>query len=190
MRGRKCRASESRTQWHRGGSWLTCSPKSADVLVRWSEWANSCFGSTTVPVERADEEVRAPRIWCNREPLKLEITGALRSESTHCLNNQPLLILANRMKVSGQEKTAMPRFNADEHAIKSECFLCKQFFRFGPSVYLGRRIPDWDIMVCDSCDIGNRDGVMPERRPHLTDHLIVRGIKYQFNRKGWLEFPS
>ncbi len=55
-----------------------------------------------------------------------------------------------------------------------KCFLCNQAFEFGPRVFGGRRIPEWDLMVCMSCHESNWDGIIPEARPTLVPYLLVR----------------
>lgn len=79
--------------------------------------------------------------------------------------------------------TADPKFVA-------QCFLCKQGFQFGPHTYKGRRIPAWDIMICESCDNGNWDGVVPHTHPDLIQHLEKQGIGIRLNEKGWLDLPK
>jgi hypothetical protein len=36
----------------------------------------------------------------------------------------------------------------DETLHMVKCFLCETPFQFGPRIYNGRRIPEWDMMVC------------------------------------------
>lgn len=72
----------------------------------------------------------------------------------------------------------------------TDCFLCKRVFQVGPHRYEGRRVPAWDIMICDICRSSNWDGVVPTVHPDLIDHLQARGIDYQLNRKGWLDIPD
>lgn len=90
----------------------------------------------------------------------------------------------------GARRRANDRSAADEHAIFCDCFLCRQPFRFGPHEYRGRRIPPWDIMVCEICFQGNWDGIVPTTHPHLLEHLKVRGIKVGLNAKGWIDWPA
>jgi hypothetical protein len=73
------------------------------------------------------------------------------------------------------------------HMIK--CFLCELPFQFGPHVYNGRRIPEWDI-VCSGCYKGNWDGIVPETRPHLLPYLKSKGIDVKPNAQGWIDWPS
>jgi hypothetical protein len=49
--------------------------------------------------------------------------------------------------------------------------LCKRPFEFGQLRAEGRRIHEWEIMVCQSCRIGNWDGIPPLSYPHLIEHL-------------------
>lgn len=71
-----------------------------------------------------------------------------------------------------------------------DCFLCRRAFQCGPHRYDGRRIPAWDIMVCDTCYRGNHDGIVPETYPHLAEHLRSRAIVIETNAKGWIPWPK
>src|SRR5262245_27345627 len=71
-----------------------------------------------------------------------------------------------------------------------KCFLCDMPFQFGPHVYGGRRIPEWDIMVCNGCYQGNWDGIVPARRSHLVPYLQSKGIEVKYNAQGWINWPS
>ena len=42
------------------------------------------------------------------------------------------------------------------------CFLSQRDFQYGPHIYDGRRVPQWDIMVCKHCHAGNWDGIVIE----------------------------
>ena len=77
-----------------------------------------------------------------------------------------------------------------DEAPMAECFLCKRAFQFGEHIYAGKRIPAWDIMVCDSCYKGNWDGIVPGTRPHLVPYLQSRGIKVTYNASGWIDWPN
>jgi len=70
-----------------------------------------------------------------------------------------------------------------------ECFLCKRSFQFGPHRYAGRRIPQWNIMICEGCDNGNWDGIVPSRSPQLIAHLHTLGVEIRLNEKGWIDLP-
>jgi hypothetical protein len=74
-------------------------------------------------------------------------------------------------------------------APTATCFLCKRPFQFGEHVYKGRRIPQWDMMVCDGCDAANADGVMPRGHPDLEPYLKVHAIEIGYNANGWIELP-
>jgi hypothetical protein len=79
---------------------------------------------------------------------------------------------------------------ADEAKFVCDCFLCKQSFQFGPHVYDGRRILEWDVMVCRTCYSGNWDGIVPETYPHLIPYLQARGVEVTLNAKGWIDWPK
>jgi hypothetical protein len=74
--------------------------------------------------------------------------------------------------------------------IKVECFLCRQSFHFGPHRYDGRRIPEWNTMVCDTCHKANWDGIGPDTHPHVEPYLRTLGIEVRRNAKGWIDFPA
>jgi hypothetical protein len=50
--------------------------------------------------------------------------------------------------------------HAAEKPYFETCFLCRFPFQFGRHAYDGRRIPQWDIMVCMPCFQGNWDGIV------------------------------
>jgi hypothetical protein len=62
-------------------------------------------------------------------------------------------------------------------------FLCDEPFEFGQPIYCGKRVPAWDIMVCNDCLAANHDGIVPEAYPHLAKHLEVRDLQ---NAEGWI----
>jgi hypothetical protein len=70
-----------------------------------------------------------------------------------------------------------------------DCILCQKPFQFGPHVYNGRHIAEWDTQICDSCVKWNWDGVVPERHPRLMEHLREKGISVHLNARGWLDVP-
>jgi len=70
------------------------------------------------------------------------------------------------------------------------CFLCGNHFQFGPHAYHGRRIPDWDIMVCNTCYNANWDGIVPNSYPRLMPYLESLGFNVQLNKKGWIDWPK
>lgn len=79
---------------------------------------------------------------------------------------------------------------ADGPKFYSQCFLCRRDFRVGPHLYEGRRVPAWDIMMCDACRSTNWDGIVPEMHPHLMRHLAERGMEVSLNKNGWLDVPA
>jgi hypothetical protein len=78
----------------------------------------------------------------------------------------------------------------DETPHMVKCFLCETPFQFGPHIYNGRRIPEWDMMVCRGCYQGNWDGIVPESRPRLLPYLKSKGITVKPNAQGWIDWPS
>lgn len=78
----------------------------------------------------------------------------------------------------------------DGEKILYDCFLCDVPFQFGPHIYNGRRVRQWDVEICDFCLQNNRDGIMLDRHPRLADHLRAKGIAFTLNPKGYLDIPS
>lgn len=76
----------------------------------------------------------------------------------------------------------------------TECFLVDSIgehkFQFGPHAYNGRKINPWGgIMICDSCESANHDGIVLELYPKLEAHLKAIGVKPIMNESGWLQIP-
>jgi hypothetical protein len=72
-----------------------------------------------------------------------------------------------------------------------ECFLCQRPFQFGAHVYNGRKIPQWgEVMICDTCERGNRDGLVPSAHRRLLEHLREQGITPSYNKKGLIVIPA
>lgn len=84
----------------------------------------------------------------------------------------------------------MPRYGQTEHRHMTKCFLCQGEFQYGPHVYEGWRCPEWNIMVCRPCYLGNDDGIVPGSYPHLEQHLRSIGAGAGLNRAGWIAWPS
>ena len=80
--------------------------------------------------------------------------------------------------------------NMDGEKILYECILCEVPFQFGPHVYNGRHIRQWDCEICDRCLKSNWDGVMLDRHQRLENHLRAKGIQFTLNPRGWLNIPS
>ena len=70
-----------------------------------------------------------------------------------------------------------------------DCILCDRPFQFGPHVYNGRHIRQWDAQICDGCIHANWDGIMLEQHPRLAEHLRATGAQITLNAKGWLNIP-
>jgi hypothetical protein len=72
----------------------------------------------------------------------------------------------------------------------AKCFLCQNSFQFGPHVYNGRPIPQWGgIMLCDTCDNWNWDGLVPSAHPRLLEYFKAAKITPSYNEKGWIDIP-
>lgn len=48
-----------------------------------------------------------------------------------------------------------------ETVFKCDCDVCGKTVHFGPHRYGGRRNSTYQIIVCDSCRVGNHDGWAP-----------------------------
>jgi hypothetical protein len=88
----------------------------------------------------------------------------------------------------GTPEDAMKPQRPVDKPIIYPCFLCNEPFQFGPHVYDGKHIRQWDITVCHRC-YGNRDGIVPEQNSRLVDHLNAKGIRVQLNDKGYIDWP-
>lgn len=77
----------------------------------------------------------------------------------------------------------------ESNLLKLDCFLCKGKFAFGPHVYRGDKVNEWDIWVCSACRNANYDGIVPVVHPHLVEHLKARGIEPNLTAEGWICWP-
>jgi hypothetical protein len=71
-----------------------------------------------------------------------------------------------------------------------DCILCSRPFQFGPHVYNGRHIRQWDVQICDRCCRSNWDGIVPETYPGLFEQLKAKNIPFVLNDRGWLDIPA
>jgi hypothetical protein len=78
----------------------------------------------------------------------------------------------------------------EEFRVLNPCFICEQPFQFGPHVYDGRYVRQWDVMVCNRCESANWGGLIPESHPRLLAHLGRFGIKLELNSKNWIDVPK
>jgi hypothetical protein len=68
-----------------------------------------------------------------------------------------------------------------------QCFMCDRDFQWGPHIYEGRRIPKYDIDVCNTCYQANWDGWAPHLEKKLIRYLKEKGLPIpERNAKGWL----
>lgn len=74
--------------------------------------------------------------------------------------------------------------------ILYDCFLCRRPFQFGPHVYKGKPIPEWEIEICDTCLRSNWDGLVPGAHPRLIEHFKAKGITPKLNASGWIVIPG
>ena len=69
-----------------------------------------------------------------------------------------------------------------------QCFLCKNYFQFGPHVYDGKPLKKYRIDVCNNCLSANWDGLAPHYEKKFLKHLEENGLSVPLrNEKGW--FP-
>ena len=78
---------------------------------------------------------------------------------------------------------------ADLLKIFNNCEVCGEKYRFGQGRYDGRVIPDWGIQICDMCDKGNWDGMVPSSHPELIKKLKEKGVKLKYNVRGLIVIP-
>jgi hypothetical protein len=76
-----------------------------------------------------------------------------------------------------------------DEKIYYDCILCSLPFQFGPHVYNGRHIKQWDVQICDRCCSANWDGIVLETHPGLMEHLKAEGIPITLNSRGGLDIP-
>jgi hypothetical protein len=79
---------------------------------------------------------------------------------------------------------------ADSFKVMIPCDLCRREFQFGPHRYAGRKVVSWDIMICETCDNMNWDGIDPHRHPELMRRLRAEGVPLRELRGGFIAIPS
>ena len=68
------------------------------------------------------------------------------------------------------------------------CDICGARVQLGPHVYGGKRIPRYQITICQDCWNENQDGYGPAVEEKFLAHLKALGIPEPArNAKGW--FP-
>jgi hypothetical protein len=70
-----------------------------------------------------------------------------------------------------------------------DCDLCGHKFPFSNGKYYGKKIANWDMMLCDICRKANWDGIVPETYPGFVRKLHALGIEVKLNDKGWIDIP-
>lgn len=70
------------------------------------------------------------------------------------------------------------------------CNLCSGEFQFGPHRYAGRRVVSWGVMICETCDSMNHDGLVPERHSALLARLRSEGVALQTLPGGFIAIPG
>ncbi len=78
----------------------------------------------------------------------------------------------------------------EEVKFMYDCFLCQRPYQQGPHIHNGRRVPAWDILLCNTCRSGNWDGIVLSAHPRLQKHLEERGIPIKLNDAGHLPIPG
>ncbi len=79
---------------------------------------------------------------------------------------------------------------ADSFMVMIPCDLCGREFQSGPHRYAGRKVVSWDIMICETCDNMNWDGIDPRRHPELMRRLRAEGAPMRELRGGFIAIPS
>lgn len=69
------------------------------------------------------------------------------------------------------------------------CFLCRLPIRVGPQINEIRRIPQWTMTVCNDCYNANRRGIVPRNYPQIVTHLEAKGISFEYNANGAIDWP-
>ena len=88
------------------------------------------------------------------------------------------------------EMTCIRGKNGDEDKYVYNCGICSRLFRYGPHVYLGQPVKDWDIMACRSCIKSNHDGIVAATHPELVEHLKDCGVEIRFYANGHIAWPE
>jgi hypothetical protein len=70
------------------------------------------------------------------------------------------------------------------------CGLCGQEFQFGPHRYAGRKVVVWNVIVCDTCDSMNHDGLDPHQHRELMARLKDEGVALQKLPGGFIAIPG
>jgi hypothetical protein len=79
------------------------------------------------------------------------------------------------------------RYFMSKEKFMCQCFICGGDFQFGPHRYEGRKIPRYNINVCNNCYEANWDGWAPHYEKKLVAHLRKEDLPIpERNAEGWL----
>jgi hypothetical protein len=77
----------------------------------------------------------------------------------------------------------------DEQRVTYPCGLCGSAVQFGPHRYAGRKIVEWDTLICEVCENSNWDGLDPGHHRDLMQRLQATGIRLQVLPGGFIRIP-
>ncbi len=79
---------------------------------------------------------------------------------------------------------------AGSFKVMIPCELCGREFQFGPHRYAGRKVVSWNIMICETCDQMNHDGLDPHRHPELMRRLQAERVALRRLPGGFIAIPA
>ena len=75
-------------------------------------------------------------------------------------------------------------------AFLYRCGVCGGETRMGQHRWAGRPIPEWgNILICETCDSMNWDGLVPQQHPELMQRLAAGGVKLERLAGGFIRIP-
>lgn len=80
--------------------------------------------------------------------------------------------------------------NTDGHRVMIPCGFCHKEFQYGPHRYAGRKIVAWNVLICETCDDMNHDGLDPHRHMKLVQRLKGEGVHLDWLDGGFLAIPA
>jgi hypothetical protein len=66
------------------------------------------------------------------------------------------------------------------------CGVCGSRFQSGRHIYDGKRLPEYDLGVCNICLDANRDGWALDIEPKILQHLKAKGLPVPKRNKNGL----
>lgn len=71
-----------------------------------------------------------------------------------------------------------------------KCCVCGRSVELGPSVWTGRYVPQWKLIIHSSCESLNHDGVVIRTFPNLPAKIEAAGGRYTVNTEGHIVVPA